>query len=133
MESTLSGTEDQEGLHVDQPLTSSWAKLNVNLIRTSSQPIIYTTAQLHERIKKNPTPYYSVFVELKFLTKTEIQIKKFTKRSLKNVTKENWNNGKTLESVLLTLRKCNSLGKGKTTLFPIQKYKKSTALGESEN
>ena len=48
MESTVSGTDNQEGHHVDHPSTLSRAKLDVNLIRTSSQPITYTTAQLHE-------------------------------------------------------------------------------------
>ena len=54
MESTVSGTDNQEGRHVSQPSMLSKAKLDINLIRTSPQPVTYTTAQLHENFKKSP-------------------------------------------------------------------------------
>ena len=50
MESTVSGTDNQESRHVNQSSAPSQAKLDVNLLRTSPQPIIYTTAQLHESL-----------------------------------------------------------------------------------
>ena len=49
MESTVSGTDTQEGRHDTQPSTTSQAKIDTNLIETSRRPFIYTPAQLHER------------------------------------------------------------------------------------
>ena len=48
MESTVSGTDPQEGHHDTQPLTTSSAKIDTNLIETSRGSFIYTPAQLHE-------------------------------------------------------------------------------------
>ena len=50
MEAAVSGTDSQEGRHVDQPSTSVQANLDVNLTRLSPQPIIYTTAQIHKNM-----------------------------------------------------------------------------------
>ena len=64
MESAVSGTDSQEGRHVDQPATSAQVKLDVNLARTSPQPIIYTTAQLHEitKFSKSMIFKYLIFI-----------------------------------------------------------------------
>ena len=50
METTVSGTDNQDGRHVTQLSTPSPAKTIINLTRTSLWPIIYTPAQLHETI-----------------------------------------------------------------------------------
>ena len=49
-ESTVSGTDMQEGRHDTQPPTTSSTKIDTNLIETSRQSFIYTPAQLHETI-----------------------------------------------------------------------------------
>ena len=50
MESTVSGTDTQEGRHDTQTSTTSSAKTDTNLIETSRGSFIYTPAQLHETL-----------------------------------------------------------------------------------
>ena len=61
MESTVSGTDKQEGRHDTQPLATSSAKTDTNLIETSRGSFIYTPAQLHENrlTKTSPTNYFT--------------------------------------------------------------------------
>ena len=50
MKSTVSGTDDQGGRDVSQPSSSSEAKFDTYPITTPPRHIIYTTAQLHEKV-----------------------------------------------------------------------------------
>ena len=52
MKTTVSGTDDSGQRHISQTATSSEAKLDIGIVTTPGQRIIYTTAQLHETLTK---------------------------------------------------------------------------------